>query len=110
MVSGPSKDLKSIQLDGLDIKTLKGGFIAYYHIRSGRSRLEGGKTVQPAHSLDEEPQYLLCEKCGTVISVYPPGRIARCCDREMIPLQNGIAGRLDQWRARSVKGPGNTGA
>ena len=110
MVSGPSKDIKSIRLNGLDIKTLKGGFIAYYHIRSNRSRLEGGGTRRPTPSLDEEPQHLLCENCGTVISVYPPGRVARCCDRDMIPLQSGIAGRLDEWRVRSGKGSGRTGA
>jgi hypothetical protein len=136
---------ETIKINGLELRFLRGGFVAYLHSRAahaaqGEAEEQSAikesappeesrerpipaeekkpleEAVEPAPREENTPpveeaqekapseeevqenrleqlfartdkvQYLLCKKCGTVIHVHPPGRIAKCCKVEMVPL------------------------
>ena len=109
MTGDPSKEIESIKVNGLDIKTLKGGFMAYYHLRSGRKRPAEEERRNPSPPPHAQPQYLFCKKCGTGINVYPPGRIARCCNQDMISIEEGTAPPASKDDVKEMESSGNAG-
>lgn len=101
------ENFKIINVNGLELKSLKGGFIGYMYDRGSRrrsakpvpaaetamepERVEEPKVEEvPAETAEKdlagEPQFLLCKKCGTVINVFLNDRNARCCNQLMVPL------------------------
>lgn len=106
------ENFKIINVNGLELKSLKGGFIGYQYDRPTRRRTPKRESVTetamepepivepevveaPAETAEEDlsgqPQFLLCKKCGTVINVFLNDRNARCCNQLMVPLiENSI--------------------
>lgn len=109
MTGDPSKEIESIKVNGLEIKTLKGGFMAYYHVRPGRGRPFGDDRKNPSSPPLDPPQYLLCKKCGTLINVYPPGRMARCCNQEMVSIDEVPSQPPSKKEAKETESSGNAG-
>ena len=79
------KGFNTIKVNGLELKSLRGGFIAFIPSRSEDDKGEE-REKEPENRPSEERRFLLCKACGTIIQVHPPGRIARCCDQTMVPL------------------------
>ena len=108
-------EFKIIHVNGLELKSLKGGFIGYLYNRPARSESSGlvpdrkpepqpEKETEPADdrngdSASKAPQFLLCKKCGTVINVFLNDRNARCCNQLMVPLVE--AGMTDMAEAEN---------
>lgn len=89
MAENTKKDFTTVKINGIEIKSLKGGFLAY--VPSGINGRDKNPSSQKKdnpqnHPEKKEGQHLLCDICGTVIKVHPPGRIARCCNQNMTPL------------------------
>ena len=89
MAIDPRKDFTTVKINGIEIKALKGGFLAYVPPGiNGRENQTANRNKENPRNRPEKKdgQHLLCEICGTVIKVHPPGRIARCCNQNMTPL------------------------
>jgi len=83
----PEKPDHSIQVNGFQLHRLRGGFLAFVHGRTTGARNEEKAPMNLMFVPEKEMQTLRCMKCGTLIKVHPPGRIARCCGQAMIVLE-----------------------
>jgi len=95
----PNKKFSIINIDGIEIKALRGGFYAYASVNPEKEEAsptddgnvdqeddEESSSEDDSPSSDDQYGFLLCKTCGTLIRVFPPDRRAKCCKEIMTPL------------------------